>query len=380
MQQLEDNIRRIQEKLAGLRRKYEELIRQKEENETMAEELAAIDKTLEQIPGVFKDSLKKLTDSIAKLKAGLPPEPNPAELQKADDEAAQREKDCQDRLNKLKQEKENAQKELEALNNEIEDLLKQLDGLHLGNNWSGGHGYHKDGSFWYGYVGDERSNNNIQGESNKISNKVKGLKKPQNDAKKRLKALDAEIAEAEEECDKLGKEKEKAAEAAKKGNALAAAETQIEELCRQIQALMNALKKWCIAHPGVCQFNPELPGTPVNAAALENYLSQLDDILKKKQAKETELEKNANDKASEAQGVGKDIKAAESESKAAADELAKAQAAADKLRAEREKQLEEERAKSRNQQEGEKSGSKTPVPALVVTITFTPCNGCGPCS
>lgn len=373
VQQLADKLRSIQERLARLRRKYEELIGQKDQNETMAEELAAIDKTLEQIPGLYQDSLKKLIDSVAKLKGLLPPEPDPAELQKAADDAAQRAKDCKDRLNKLKQEREDTQKELDALNNQIESLLAQLDGLHISNNWAGGHGYHKDGSFWYGYVGDEQSNTDIQGESNKISNQLKGLKNPQNLAKKRLKALDAEIADAEAECDKLEKEKEKAAEAAKNGNALAAAETKIDELLRQIQALLDALKKWCEAHPSICHFNPELSGTPRTAAELGDYLSALDDIIKQKQAKESELEKNAADKSSEAQGVGSDIKAAEAESKAAAEELSKAQAAAEKLRGEREKQLEEERAKSRNGQEEENTKSKTPrsAPTLPQPIEAT---------
>ncbi len=372
VQQQAENLRRIQERLAGLRRKLEELIAEMDKNKTMADELAAIDKTLEKIPGLYTDSLKKLTDSLAKLKAALPPNPDPAALQKSADDAAQRAKDCEDRLNKLKQEKENAQKELDALNNEIENLLKQLDALHLGNNWAGGHGYHKDGGFWYGYVGDENSNTNIWGESNALSNKLKGLKKPQNAAKNRLKALDAEIAKAQEECDKLNKEKEKAENAAQKGNAMAAAETQIDELCRQIQALLDALKKWCAAHPGVCHFNPELAGNPHTAAELDNYLSQLDDIIQKKKQKEAELEKAAEEKSGEAQGTGNAIGAAEAEKRAAEDELAKAQAAADKLREEREKQLEEERAKKRKQEEEEKAASSAPKPAPTLPEPIDP--------
>lgn len=372
VQQKAENLRRILEKLAGLRRKFEDLVQQIDKNKTMAEELVAIDKTLEQIPGIFTDSLKKLIDSIAKLKAALPPKPDPAALQQTADDAAQRAKDCEDRLNKLKQEKENAQKELDALNNEIENLLKQLDALHLGNNWVGGHGYNKDGSFWYGYVGDEKSNTNIQGESNNISNKLKDLKKQQNAAQKRVKALDAEIAEAQEDCDKLNKEKEKAEDAANKGNALAAAETQVDELCRQIKALMDALKKWCAAHPGVCNFNPELSGNPRNAAELEAYLSQLNDIIKKKKQKEADLEKTAEEKSNEAQGVANELNAAEAERKAAADDLAKAQKEAERLRAEREKQLEEERAKKRKQEEEERGKTTAPKPAPTLPQPINP--------
>jgi len=185
IQQIEEKLRRVKEKIAELQRKYEEQQRELERKKTMVEELTAIDKVIEKIPGKFSDSLKKLTDSLARLKAELNGKPDNEALQKAADDAAQREKDCADRLNALNQEKENAQKELDKLNNEIEDLLDKMDQLHLGNNWAGGHGYHAGGGLWYGYVGDENSNTNIGAESNQIAGKLRGLNGPKNQTDKR---------------------------------------------------------------------------------------------------------------------------------------------------------------------------------------------------
>lgn len=372
VQQIEEKLRRIKERIAELKRRYEELQRQLERKNTMAEELAAIDKVIEKIPGKFSDSLKKLTDSLAKLKTELNGKPDNDALQKAADDAAQREKDCADRLNKLKQEKEDAQKELDRLNNEIEDLLDKMDQLHLGNDWVGGHGYHADGGFWYGYVGDESSNTNIWGESNQLSGKLKSLKSPQKAARKRVNDLNAEIAKAQEECDKLKKEKEKAEEAAKKGNMHAAIETQIDELCRQIEALLAALRKWCMEHPGECNFNPALSGPPRSPEEALAYIDQLNEIIKKKQQKEADLKNEAGATAAEAEETENQVNAAGREKSKLEEELKKAQEAADKLQADKEKQLEEERAKKRKQQEEEEAKKNTPTPQPPLTEPINP--------
>lgn len=370
--EIEEKLRRVNERIAELKKRYEELQRELERKNTMAEELAAIDKVIEKIPGKFGDSLKKLTDSLASLKADLSGKPDNDALKKAADDAAQREKDCTDRLNALKQEKENAQKELDNLNKEIEELLDKMDQLHLGNNWVGGHGYHADGGFWYGYVGDEHSNTDIARESGKISSRLRGLRGPQHAANKRVKALEAEIEKAGEECEKLRKEKEKADEAAKKGDMHAATETQIDELCRQIDALLEALRKWCREHPGACNFNPVISGTPRSPEEALAYIDQLNDIIKKKQQKEADLKKDAEALQTEAENTESGINAAGREKSKGEDDLKKAQQEADRLQSEREKQLEAERAKRRKQEEEEEARKNSPRPQPPLSEPINP--------
>jgi hypothetical protein len=152
----------------------------------------------------------------------------------------------------------------------------------------------------------------------------------------------------------------------------AALETQIDELCRQIEALMATLQKWCAAHPGECNFNPALSGTPRTPEEAAAYLDQLNDIIEKKKQKEADLKNEAENAATEAKELEDKINAAGSDKAKLEEELKKAQADADKLQAEREKQLEEERAKKRKQEEEEKAKRNIPTAQPPLTEPINP--------
>lgn len=369
---LDVKLRQLQEKLDKLQQEYNNLKNQEARNKNMANELKEIDKMIEKIPGLYKDSLQKLIDSLNNLKKKLPQKTDNDALKKAADDAAQRAKDCKDRLEKLKQDRDKAQKDLDDLNKKIEDLLKQMDQLHLENNWIGGHGYHSDGSFWYGYVGDERSNTNISQQANNLSGQLRSLRKPQNNANNRLNNLNNEIKNAEKECDQLQKEKEKVDEALKNGQQQDAVETQINELDRQIKALMATLEQWCAAHPGVCNFNLSLPQNPASPEALQAYLDRLNAIIEKKKQKEKDLENDAAQNASEAAQKNGEINNANSNKDKLKDDKAIAQEEADKLKTAREKQLEDEREKLRKKQEDDNSKKNTPKPVLTLPEPINP--------
>ncbi len=358
-QKARDAARRLQEeqeKIAQLEKQQQELNQQAAEKREMANELSVIDKTLEQIPSLYRDSLKALTDSLKKLQAGLPPKPDPAALQQNADDAAQRLKDCLDRLEKLKQEKEALEKERDDLKKQTDALLDQMDQLHLGNGWIGGHGYHPNGLLWFGYVGDESSNTGITAQSRALEKQMRPLNKAYMNALKRLKNLDKEIADAEKDCEKLKKESENAAQAAQNSNAAQAVSGQIGELARQIQSLVDALRQWCAAHPGVCKFDLGLAGLP------EDIMGKVDDLIAKKQQLEKDLEKSAAEDAANAQSTGAAADAEKDKAGALEDEKNKAEAAANALRIEREKQLEAERAKQRKKDEENKAGGSNPNP------------------
>ena len=369
---LAEKLRELQEKLDKLQKEYNDLKAQQGKETTMSNELEEIDKVIEKIPGLYKDSLKKLTDSLNNLKKKLPQKPATDALQKAADDAAQRAKDCKDRLEKLKQERDKAKKDLDDLNKKIDDLLNQMDQLHLGNNWIGGHGYHSDGRFWYGYVGDERSNTNIAPQANNLANQLRALRRPQNNANKRFNNLDNEIKDAEKECDKLQKEKEKADEALKNGRQQDAVATEINELDRQIKDLMSSLEKWCAAHPGVCNFDPTLPESPTSPEALEAYLNKLNEIIEKKKQKEKDLKNAATQNGDNAAEKNDEIKSGNDKKETLENDKTKAQEEADKLKAQREKQLEEEREKLRKKQEEERIKRNTPKPAPTLPTPIDP--------
>ncbi|HSU29313.1 MAG TPA: hypothetical protein VLJ68_13090, partial [Chitinophagaceae bacterium] len=165
-----------------------------------------------------------------------------------------------------------------------------------------------------------------------------------------------EIADAEKDCDKLRKESQDAAEAAQNGNTAQAVSGQIDEMTRQVQSLVDALRQWCAAHPGVCKFDLGLAGLP------EDLIGKVDDLLAKKQQLEKDLERAAAEDAANGQSTGAAADAEKEKANGLQAEKDKAEAAANALRAEREKQLEAERAKQRKKEEESKAGASTPQP------------------
>lgn len=351
------------QKLFELEKKYQDQLRQSQEKKKQAEELATIDKTLDKIPGVYRDSLKKLIDSLEKLRGGLPPQPNPAALKKNADDADQRLKDCLDRLEKLKKEKADLEKQRDDLKKQQDDLLKQMHDIFMANGWIGKYGYHPDGRCYWGYAGQGGSQ--APGTS-EIGNKLRGMRKPYTNALKRLKDIDNEIKKAEEDCDKMKKAADAAKQAEQNNNAAQAVAGQADELNRQIQSLLDMLRRWCAAHPGLCKFEGELgrlngPNQP-SAAALKDFLDKTDDVLAQKQQLEKDLEKGAADDATNANNTANEIEKQKEKVGGLEDQQKAQQAEADRLRQEREKQLEAERAKQRKKEEEAKAAASTPKP------------------
>ncbi|MBL7732520.1 MAG: hypothetical protein JNM88_15195 [Chitinophagaceae bacterium] len=369
-------IDRLQQQINELRERWRRLQEEEEIKRREADELAAIDEVLEKIPGEYVSKLKALADSLKKLQGALPAGADQDALDQSSEEAAQRAKDCEDRLNKLKEEQKNLQQQRDDLKKQQDDLLNELDQLHHGEGFVGRHGYHKNGRYWYGYVGDGGAGEGIRSRANEIGRQLRGLSKQYQAALARLDALAKEIAAAEAECDKLRKAAEDAKKAADTGNQAAAVSLAMDEYCRQIQSLLNSLVSWCGAHPGSCGFLPALNALkekcPKTPAELEDYIGELDNVLKQKQQKEKDLETEADQKAAEAASAAQQAAAAEAAKKAQEAELKRQQEEAERLRKEREKQLEEEREKRRKQEEIDNAGKNTPKPQPPLTEPIDP--------
>lgn len=361
-----DEIDRLQQQLNELRERRRRLLEEEEIKRGEAEELAAVDKVLEKIPGEFGDKLKALADSLKKLQGALPASPDIDGLNQAADDAAQRAKDCEDRLNKLKAEQKKLQQQRDDLKKQQDDLLNELDQLHHDAGWIGGHGFHANGKYWFGYVGDGTAGSGFTGRSNEISRQLRGLNKQYRDAQARLDALANEIAAAAADCDKLRKAADDAKKAADTGNQSVAVAQAMNEICRQIQSLLGALKAWCGAHAGACGFLPALNAAmekcPKTPEEVDAFLGGLDDVIKQKQQKEKDLVQEADTKATEAATAAAQAAAAEAAKKAQEAELKRQQDEATRLRKEREKQLEEEREKRRKQEAADNAARSTPKP------------------
>jgi hypothetical protein len=369
----DDSLRAENARRDALDRRLRKLRESERANRQAAGELARIDVTLEAVPRVYRDSLQRLVDSLDRLRSRLPATVDTAALRRAADDAAARLKACRDRLEALKKEKEELEKQRDDLKKQMDDALDAMDRLHLGNGWIGGHGYHSDGRYWFGYVGDENSNTDIGEEAYALQRRLRTLQKPYLVALDRLKNLPGEIARAQAACDRMQQALQQAAAAVRDGNLYAGTEVSIEEICRQIRSLLQVLRQWCADHPGDCHFGAKLrdlaercPKTPDE---LNAFFREFNDIIKQKQEQESAYRDEADRQNDEAGAVRDRIGESDRRADALRRQQERESARADSLRQQREHELEQARQRRREQEEAERAESirrnnPTPQPRL----------------
>ena len=347
-----ERIKEEEEKKRGLEDDIWDEIESKEKNEAERNKLIAIDSIIERIPSVYKDSLHVLVDSLNNLRRQLPNIIDKTALQNAVDDAQKRVDHCQEHLEKLKEEKERLEKERDRLKQETDSALEQMDALMKSYGLTGGYGYHPDGRYWYGYIGDENSKSGVSftEEYAALKKTLRGLKKEYLKTLRRLDELPLAIADAQENCDELNEALEKAKEAVKNADLHAATEIAIDDICRQIRSLLKPLWRWCLANPDHCAFKEELrkmlEECPKSIAELESFWEQLGDLIKQKKEKEDEFEKAAKNDQDEIEGLEDKIKEIEDRIKALKEAQAKAYAEAENKRQQRLKELAEAKARA----------------------------------
>lgn len=366
-----DKIKEQDSIIAELRRKYWDAVDSKKENEDARDELVAIDKIIEKIPKAYKDSLKAIVDSLSNLRKQLPAKIDKAALKKAVDDAQKRLDDCKKRLAELKKEQADLEAERDRLKQEMDDTLEEIDELFTNNGWTGGYGYHADGRPWFGYVGDENANTDLD-ERWDLKNKLRNLKMPYLKALKRLEQLPQEIADAEKECDELEKALEKAKEAAEKGDQYLAAEVEAEDICRQIKSLLGPIWSWCVKNPGECTFKEKLRKLlgkcPKDVADFDDFWDEFDDIVKAKKEQEEAYGDAAAADQDTIDDIENDITSAEEQKKKLKEQQDQEYAEAERLRKKRAQELEDARQRKRDaearKKEEEKRNAAKPAPTL----------------
>lgn len=367
-----DRIDEEEDKLDDLLRKYWDAIDSKRENEDARNELTAIDEILDGIPNAYKDSLKVLVDSLLNLKNQLPAVIDIKALQKAVDDAQNRLDDCNKRLEELKKEQQDLEAERDNLKQQLDDTLEEIDNLHIGNGWTGGYGYHSDGRPWYGYIGDERSNTDIDAEQYRLRKKLRSLRKPYLKALRRLEQLPNEIAEAEAECDELNDALEKAKEAAEKGDQYMATEAAIDDIFRQIRSLLKPLLNWCDTNPGYSNLKEKLEklmeASPKDQASWDAFWDDLDAIIQEKKAQEQSYGDAADADQDSIDSIENDIKNTEEKINALKEQQQREYAEAERKRKQRAQELEDARRREREaearRQEEERRTAAKPQPYL----------------
>ena len=354
-----DSIRASRRRLDSLQVLLDSLKQAESEKRDMVKELERIDKVLESLPGIYKDSV-----DAALKRVENPGGQGPGGVSLVDD-AAQRLKDCRDRLEALKKEKADLEKEREDLVEQQEKILQELTKLLLDNGWTGGYGRHSDGRFWFGYIGDENVNDDINPQRDELVDKFRKLKKKHLAANKRLKQLEEDIANAEKDCAELEKALAAAQQAA--NNVKQAAEQDLAEICRQLKSLIGMLGSYSSGQPGLenlkSMVQALLAKCPGNRDEWNRFFEDLDKLIQAKKEKEKQTGNEADGLATAGEEVAKGINDEKAKGDGLQDEHDRLQDEADRLAEERAKELEAEREKARKKEEERKRTVTMPKPA-----------------
>lgn len=271
-----------------------------DEARSRAAELIRIDKVLDRVPGAYRDQIDSLLGRLDSLRNSLGGTIDTVALDSAVAAAKQRRDDCRKTRQDLEKEKADLEEERDRLKKEQDDLLKQMDALHpASEGWSGRSGYHADGTVNWGYirVSDGRSSGWDNDHSNAYYNlrkEIRSRNKAYKNAIKRLKELEQELADADRDCDEREQDVRDAEDARDRGDQGAAIQKELDELCRQMRALLNRLRVWCQEHPSLCDWDDTLEGLlsdcPADAGAWEEFWGGFAGVIEQKQAREREQE------------------------------------------------------------------------------------------
>jgi predicted nucleic acid-binding Zn-ribbon protein len=290
-------------------------------------------------------------DSLRRIRAQMGGAPDTASLQRAVDDAQARLDACQQRLSDLEQKKQNLENERDNLRNKQDDLLNQLDQLFHSNGWIGGHGYHSNGRRWWGYVGDENSNTNLEPQYSKLTNEINRLNARYMQVLATLNQLPGQIAQARRDCDELKDQLKAAKEARDRGNQYEAFKVNLKELCRQIRSLLQPLLDWCTNNPQHCNFGDQLRNLmadcPDDNGAWDQFWRNFGQLINSKKAVEDQLRNEIARTRRRISELDDEIRETERQIDRLRDEERRQNEEAERRRSERQRQLDEAARRAR---------------------------------
>ena len=313
-------------------------------NGQSAYELERIDEVLDRLPATYKDSLKVLIDSLKNIRGRLPVQIDSAALQQAVDDAEVRLKACQDRLNQLKKEKADLEKQRDDLKKLQDKLLADMDKLYKQHGHDGRYGFHDNGRYWYGYIGDESSTRVPFDDYIQIKRPLREASRAYRRALQRLEQLTPEIQAAEEECNRLNEAYQQAKRAKDNADQYAAAQLSIDELCRQIRSLLQPLQQWSANNPSNNALQNRLRNLmndcPHDSIAWQRFWNDYKNLIDQKKQKEDSFRENARRHNDNVDDLDDQIRDAEERQRIAEEEERLRNEEAERLRLQRERELE----------------------------------------
>ncbi len=335
-------------------------------NRQSATELECIDETLERLPENFKDSLRVLIDSLRDARNRLPVQVDSTALQQAVDDAEARLDACKERLNRLKQEKENLENRRDELKQTQDNLLTELHDIFVEHKCNGEWGYHKNGKFWYAYMGHENSSMISFEDFLRITLPLREASHKYLKTLRRLEALPNEIQNADAECNQLNEAYEKAKEAEDNRDQYVATGLNIEELCRQIRDLLHPIMDWCKNNPrnaSLCNNLQNIAAQcPHDTISWERYWQAFDNMIASKKQNEERFRENERRHRENVDNLENQINEARARQQAAKEEEDRRAREAEAL--ERQRQQEEEQARLEREAKERERNRPKPEPYL----------------
>ncbi|NQU84379.1 MAG: hypothetical protein HQ541_01340 [Mariniphaga sp.] len=331
----------------GLRRRRGQEADEARRNGRSAYELERIDEVLDRLPATYKDSLKVLIDSLKNIRGRLPAQIDSAALQQAVDDAKARLKACQDRLSQLKKEKADLEKQRDDLKKLQDKLLADMDRLYKQHGYNGGNGYHDNGRYWYGYIGDESSTRVPFDDYIQIQRPLREASRAYRRALQRLNQLTPEIQAGEEECNRLNEAYQQTKRAKYNADQYAAAQLSIDELCRQIKSLLQPLQQWSANNPSNNALRNRLRNLmndcPHDSIAWQRFWNDYKSLIDLKKQNEDSFRENARRHSDNVEDLDDQIRDAERRKREAEAEERRQNEEAERLRLQREQELESAR-------------------------------------
>ncbi|MFK2818533.1 hypothetical protein U0L90_00280 [Flavobacteriaceae sp. LMIT009] len=370
---MDDDIAELEEEVEKNNEAYEKVKKRKKEAEERYNQLVAIDKVLDSVPKTYKDKLKKIVDSLLKVKEKIPNNVDATALQKAVDDAQKRVEACEDRVKELE---EHEEKLKEQLNTDEEELIKSLEylkGILEDYNIELKYEFNEDGSV---SISEDRSGmykydkERIDDESEFIEDLKKELNKKRKaytKTRKKIEEIPDQIEDAKEDCKKLEAMLEKAKEAKSNSDLALAIEAELGSVCEELRRVLARLRRWCAQNPDYCtkeDVDKVSEYCPKTLEEFERFWKGFDELLKKKKGIEDDFGDKVEDSSKEMEDLDKEYedlknkisaleeakrkKQLEEQEKqrkiaqAEAEQAAKAKAARDKRERERKKQKKED--------------------------------------
>jgi predicted nucleic acid-binding Zn-ribbon protein len=320
---------------------WDELRRKRQELEDIYATWAFLEeqnRIIDRIPRIYRPRVTGIQDELDNLPAvpDVPTDQDITDLENAVADAGTAIDDCEKRVKDLEDRIAELEKEADDLKQEQLDDMEERHQIFLRYGWTGRYGFRDNdrhggygegsGAHW-GYVGSGGSGpQHGTADYNRhyeLQRKILNARKEWRKKRETIDRLKEELEEAKKECEKLKEQKDEleqsltdAQQAQAQQQAYDARQAKLEsdlaDICREIQALLKALADWCDANPAACPFKDEIKALMEDCPPenWETFWQNLNRLIAKKKTLEEQLEKDAENKVKEIDKVNEDIDAA----------------------------------------------------------------------